>query len=155
MSNYVENNITGPVITFGKMYDDVRVPSKRIEDAGLDIYAYFEDDYKLIPPHETVIFHTGLVSHFSSEWYIKLDERGSTGVIGIGQRAGIIDSGYRGEWMVPVTNTSEKCIIIVKENHNMDNAAKKYLFGEYVYKYRLRSVDDIILYPYTSAMLFF
>ena len=141
-----------PKITFGKLHEDVKIPSKRREDAGLDIYAYFEEEFKIIPPHQTVIFNTGLVSHFSEDWYIKLDERGSTGTLGIGQRAGIIDSGYRGEWMVPITNTTHKCIIITKSNIKPDECEKKTKWGQYVYSLGLKNIDDIILYPYTKAI---
>ena len=33
-----------PKITFGKLHEDVKIPSKRREDAGLDIYAYFDEE---------------------------------------------------------------------------------------------------------------
>ena len=144
---------TNPVITFGKVYDDVIVPTKRREDAGLDIYAYFSDndEFKVIPPHGTAIFNTGLVSHFSPEWYIELNERGSTGTIGIGQRAGIIDSGYRGEWMVPLTNTTDKWIIIAKGIDSKDKEGNYYARSYYADIFKVNP-NDIILYPYNKAI---
>lgn len=92
------------VIKFAKMHPDAKIPYKEIEDAGYDIYAAFDEDYIEIKPHETVMIPTGLCSAFSSEYVMILKERGSTGTKGIGQRSGVIDSGYRGQWLVPITN---------------------------------------------------
>lgn len=140
-----------PVITFGKMYDDVIVPSKRPEDAGLDIYAHFDEEYRIIPPHTTKIIPTGLVSHFSERWFIRLCERGSTGTLGIAQRSGIIDSGYRGEWNVPLTNTTGKYIIIAKNMENLDDHGKAQ--ARMCYANILQtSAKNIILYPYHKAI---
>ena len=140
-----------PSITFGKLYADVIVPTKRREDAGLDIYAHFNEEFNVIPPHETAILKTGLVSHFASDWYIQLEERGSTGVLGIAQRAGVIDSGYRGEWNVPLTNTSNKWVVIAKGVNNMDEDGKRYAREYYAGVIGVES-NNIILYPYSKAI---
>ena len=103
-------------IYFSKLYEDVKIPSKRDEDAGYDIYAYFTEDYIVINPHETKLINTGLISAFDKEYVAILKERGSTGTKGMGLRAGILDSGYRGEWIVPITNHNDKPIMIAKEN---------------------------------------
>jgi len=92
------------------------IPSKRDEDAGWDIYACFDEDYIEIKPHETVMLPTGIASAFDSKYVAVLHERGSTGTKGIGQRSGVIDSGFRAEWMVPVTNHNDKkTLVIVKD----------------------------------------
>lgn len=103
-------------IYFSKLYEDVKIPSKREEDAGYDIYPYFKEDYIMISPHETKLINTGLISAFDKDYVAILKERGSTGTKGIGQRSGIIDSGYRGEWIIPITNHNDKPIMIAKEN---------------------------------------
>lgn len=103
-------------IYFSKLYEDVKIPSKRAEDAGYDIYAYFTEDYIVINPHKTKLINTGLISAFDERYVAILKERGSTGTKGMGLRAGIIDSGYRGEWIVPITNHNDKPIMIAKEN---------------------------------------
>lgn len=103
-------------ILFGKLYDDVKIPSKREEDAGYDIYPYFKEDFMVIWPHQTRMIPTGLVSAFPSDYVAILKERGSTGTKGIGQRCGVIDSGYRGEWMIPITNHNNSPIVIKKEH---------------------------------------
>ena len=41
-------------------------------------------------------------------------ELGSTGTRGISQRCGVIDSGFRSEWMIPLTNLNKKPLVLVK-----------------------------------------
>lgn len=118
-------------IKFATIKDHAIIPDKRSEDAGYDIYACFEEDYMTIMPHETKMIPTGLVSAFSEDYVVVLKERGSTGSKGMGQRCGIIDSGYRGEWFVPITNHNDKPIYIAK-NKNLET--------------------DGILYPYEKAI---
>ena len=118
-------------IKFATIKDHAIIPDKRSEDAGYDIYACFDEDYMTIMPHETKMIPTGLVSAFSEDYVVVLKERGSTGSKGMGQRCGIIDSGYRGEWFVPITNHNDKPIYIAK-NKNLET--------------------DGILYPYSKAI---
>ena len=100
---------------FAKVKPDAIIPSKRDEDAAYDIYACFDEDYLVIPPHQTILIPTGIATVFSSKWVALLRERGSNGSKGLAQRAGVIDSGYRGEWFVPLTNTNRVPIVIVKK----------------------------------------
>lgn len=104
------------LIYFAKVRDNAIIPSKRIEDGAFDIYACFEEAYKVIEPHQTLLVSTGLASAFSSDYVAILKERGSTGTKGMGQRAGVVDSGYRGEWFVPITNHNDKPLVIMKED---------------------------------------
>lgn len=104
-------------ILFTRGNDTVIIPTKIDENAGFDIYANFEEDYMIIRPHETKMIPTGLHSAFSSDYVAILKERGSTGSKGIGQRAGVVDSGYRGEWFVPLTNHNDKAVVIAKESN--------------------------------------
>jgi dUTP pyrophosphatase len=125
--------INRKTIYFAKDREDVIIPTKRDEDAGYDIYANFEEDYIAIKPHETKIIPTGLRSAFDKKWFVQLNERGSTGTKGIAQRCGVIDSGYRGEWMIPITNTTNKTLLITKE---------------FIPSKR----KDVIIYPYDKAI---
>lgn len=109
-------NININEIFFAKIRETATIPSKDQENAGLDVYADFEEPYKLIPPHETALIPTGIASSCNPEYCFILKERSSTGIKGIAQRAGVIDSGYRGEWMIPVTNVHEDWLCIAKEN---------------------------------------
>lgn len=122
-------------IYFAKCKEGAIIPSKRAEDAGYDIYACFDEDYIVLAPHKTVMIPTGIKSAVSSDYYFQIFERGSTGTKGMGQRCGVIDSGYRGEWFIPITNLNDdKAIIIAKENVNIDYD------GQY------------LVYPYTKAI---
>lgn len=119
-------------IYFAKENDSVIIPSKRVEDGAFDIYANFEEDFMVIEPHETKMIPTGLVSAFSSDYVIILKERGSTGSKGIGQRCGVIDSGFRSCWFVPVTNHNDIPLVI----------SKKPICG----------MTRILVYPYEKAI---
>ena len=97
-------------VKFAKVRPEAIIPSKRDEDAGFDIYACVE--WCILKPHETRKIATGIASSCSPEYAFILKERGSTGTLGIAQRCGVIDSGFRGEWFVPVTNTTDKTLFI-------------------------------------------
>lgn len=124
------------IIYFAKVKEQAIIPTKREEDGAFDIYACFEEDFMVIEPHETKMIPTGLASAFSSDYVAILKERGSNGSKGIGQRAGVIDSGYRGEWFIPLTNHNTKPVVILKENAACDVSA----FGE------------AIIYPYDKGI---
>lgn len=131
---------------FAKLREDAIIPTKNSEDAGYDIYANFPEDYMIIEPHETVMIPTGICSAFSEDYYIQLVERGSTGTKGIAQRCGCIDSGYRNEWFVPITNTRNNIIVITKLN---DEETRNRISDEVI---RLMKHDNIICYPYTKGI---
>ena len=103
-------------VYFAKLNKDAILPSKESENGGYDIYANFEEEYIHIPPHTTIMISTKICSAFSDKYVFILKERGSTGTKGMGQRAGVIDSGYRGEWLVPITNENIVSIIIKKKD---------------------------------------
>lgn len=128
-------------IQFAKVKPEARIPNKREEDAGYDLYACFDEPYLIIEPHETIKIPTGIASCFSADFCMVLRERGSTGTMGIGQRAGVIDSGYRNEWLVPLTNHNEKPIIIIKEEFR---ESKDYSL--------MKNERDFVEYVYTKAI---
>lgn len=97
---------------FAKVKPNAIIPSKRNEDAGYDIYPCFDEKFIIILPHETKLIPTGIASAFSDDYYIQIQERGSTGAKGIKYGAGVIDSGYRGEWFIPITNSNDVPIVI-------------------------------------------
>lgn len=108
-------------VKFAKVRPTAITPTKRDEDAGYDIYANFTEDYIMISPHETVMIPTGIACVCDIDYCFILKERSSTGTKGIAQRCGVIDSGYRGEIFVPITNTTDKNICIAKNNSRMAN----------------------------------
>ena len=126
------------VIYWAKDYDDVKIPTKRDEDSDYDIYAHFDEDYIIIQPQQNKIIPTGLRCAFNKKWRLKLEERGSTGTKAIIQQSGVIDSGYRGEIGIPITNGNNKPIIIAKQ-HVIDS------MPDYV-------KEIAIIYPYDKAI---
>lgn len=130
------NNSTYEIL-FARLREDAKIPFKRNEDAGYDIYASFKEDHMKLEPHETKMIPSGLICAFSSDLVMQLWERGSTGTKGIGQRCGVIDSGYRDEIFVPITNHNTKPLLITKETNESVLATLK---------------DDFIIYPYTKAI---
>ena len=127
-------------VKFAKVRPTAKIPTKRVEDAGYDIYADFEEPFILINPHETVLIPTGIASACDTDYCFVLKERGSTGTKGIAQRCGIIDSGYRDEWFVPITNTTDDYIMIAKSDNTSTD-----VFGSIPMK-------KIIRYPYEKAI---
>ena len=101
-------------VKFAKVRPDAKIPSKRDEDMGFDIYACFDEDYIVFSPHETKLIPTGIASSCDPEYGFLLRERGSTGSKGIALRCGVVDGGYRGEWFVCLTNTTNKVMFISK-----------------------------------------
>ena len=123
-------------VKFAKVRPDAKIPSKRVEDAAFDLYACFEEDWIRIEPHTNKLIPTGIASAFDPEWAIVFRERGSTGVKNMKVNAGVIDSGYRGEYFVSIYNGNDVPLYIAK-----------YMDGE-------QSPEDknAIVYPYSKAI---
>lgn len=105
------------IIYWAKVKQEAKLPQKRDEDAGYDLYACFEEDYMIIPPHEVRMVPLGIASAFSSDYVVLLKERGSTGTKNIAQRSGVIDSGFRGEYMCPISNLNDHTNLAIVKSH--------------------------------------
>lgn len=123
---------------WAKVKEDAIIPTKRDEDAGYDLYPCFEEDYLEIKPLHTRLVPLGVATAFDASYVMILKERGSTGTKGIAQRSGVIDSGYRGEYVAPVTNVNDKPICIIKE------AALE--------SWNEQKKEEYIIYPYEKAL---
>ena len=123
---------------WAKVKENAIIPTKREEDAGYDLYPCFEEEYLEILPLHTKLVPVGVASAFDSDYVMLLKERGSTGTKGMAQRAGVIDSGYRGEYMAPVTNVNDKPLCIVKK--------------EVLETWNEDQKEKYILYPYEKAV---
>ena len=138
-------------LLFAKVRPNAIIPTKDDENAGYDIYANFDEDYLIIPPHKTVLVPTGIASAVSDKYYLQVHERGSTGSKGIKYSAGVVDSSYRGEIFIALTNTNNVEVVIskftkydfIQENELGHLVAKR--FGDFDY-------DTAIMYPYTKAI---
>lgn len=97
-------------IYFAKLNENAIIPSKRDEDGAYDIYACIDDSVIILEPGEIIMVPTGIVSAFSPKYRIVFQERGSNGIKGLKVNAGLIDSGYRDEWIVILNNVSNEVI---------------------------------------------
>ena len=123
-------------IKFAKVRPDAKIPTKRLEDAAIDIYACFDEDWICIEPHTSQLIPTGIASAFGPEWAVVFLERGSTGTKNIKINAGVIDSGFRNSYFVSLYNGNDKPVYIAK-----------YLDGE-----QSPEDKDAIIYPYNKAI---
>ena len=133
-------------VKFAKLRNTAIIPSKRLEDAGYDIYANFEEPYMTIKPHETKMIPTGIASACDIDYCLILKERGSTGSRGIAQRCGVIDSGYRGEIFVPITNTTDNTILICKQGSLPETISVNTI----IYPYE-KAIAQLLLIPVPTA----
>lgn len=130
MNNMIAN------IKFARVRPDAKIPTKRIEDSAMDIYACFDEDWIDIPPHSSKLIPTGIASAFGPEWTVVFRERGSTGIKNMKINAGVIDSGFRGEYFVSIYNGNDVPLYIAK-----------YLNGE-----QAPEPKNAIVYPYSKAI---
>ena len=110
-----------------KLDDHAIIPSKRVEDAGYDLYTI--ENNVMLMPGEKHIFSTGLQSAFSPLFVGIVKERGSTGTNLLAVRSGVIDSGYRGEWKVVIQNLGKIPVLFtnaVKVIQNMNGKVLLY-----------------------------
>ncbi len=121
-------------VKFAKVRSDAIIPTKDIENAGADIYACFDEEFRIISPHTTKLIPTGIACALETGYYFQVEERGSTGSKGIKKSAGVIDSSYRGEIFIAITNINDLPIIITKQSDAT------------TYK------DGFIIYPYSKAI---
>ena len=55
-------------IYFAALREGARIPAKRDEDAGYDVYACFEEPYFRFEPFETKLVPSGIISAFPPEY---------------------------------------------------------------------------------------
>ena len=102
------------IVYFAKVKPNGIIPAKRSEDAGYDAYACFDGDYFVILPLQSKLVPLGISGAFDKKYYIQIEERSSTGKLGIKKNSGVIDSGYRGEYGVIIFNSNSVPLIISK-----------------------------------------
>lgn len=159
-------------VKFAKVRENGIIPSKNNEDAGYDIYVdwnrlkdssntidnkdyltWYRDGMGSENPvlaiqekSTTVILPTSIASCVSEDYYFQIQERGSTGSKGIKYGAGVIDSGYRGEWFIPITNTNNSFIAYYDDKAIDEERAKNFL--------EVLEIDEknVVFYPMSKAI---
>ena len=141
------NTMSDFKLIINKTHDLAIVPSKRIEDGGYDFYTT-ERDIIMLQPGESHLFPTGIRTVFNKKFVALLRERGSTGMKCISQRAGVIDSGFRAEWKVPLNNTGNKTVVFYDEQ----NEHHLLYIDDSKTLERITNADIYIFYPYSKAI---
>ncbi len=136
--------VKGNELYFAKIRESAIIPSKKLEDAGYDLYSNFEEDYFVIEAGQTRATPSGIAIAFSSKYYIQVEERGSTGKIGVKKSSGVFDSGYRGEYFIMLYNTNNKPFVITKL---ADETPDEFVVDGKTYK-----KDECVMYPYSKAI---
>lgn len=89
-----------------KLSPEATLPTREnASDAGIDIYT--NESYTL-RPGERHTFSTGIAVEFPEGYVALFWDRSGLGSRGIHRLAGVIDSGYRGEWKVVLLNTTDQ-----------------------------------------------
>lgn len=135
-----------PVEVIWACAEGVEPPTKNEEDMGFDVRAHFDEDYMMFAPHETRLVPTGLYAAVPTLWGLLAREKGSTGAIGMKCGSGVIDSGYRGEIFIAITNENDCHLVITK-----DPDVKKAQKVEWV-DWDNNTSFDAILYPYQKGI---
>lgn len=130
-------------VQISRLRPEAKIPNKRNEDAGFDLYPCFDEDYIIILPHKTKLIPTGLATAFSPDYVMLLRERGSTGAKGMALRSGVVDSGYRGEIFVGITNTNDFPIVVLKNMEDKSWEKHHYI----IYPYEKAIAQAIFIEP--------
>ena len=95
------------IIKFKKTKENAVLPTyAHLTDAGFNLYS--TENYSLIPG-ERYAFNIGLISEFPEGYFVVIKPRSGLAVkSGIDVLAGIIDSGYRGEWGIVLINLGQE-----------------------------------------------
>jgi dUTP pyrophosphatase len=141
-------------IKISRQNKNVVLPSKKDGDAGFDLYidpAWFEkncEDVIMLRKNETFMFSTGIRSIVPKEYYVQIQERGSTGVKAMKYGAGVIDSSYRGIWNIVITNCSNKTIVI----YDPEKTQEKELNGVVYYPLN-KAIAQFVVLPVPNTKL--
>ena len=129
-------------IQFAKLRENAVIPCKRDEDSDYDLYACFDEEEFVIPAFSTRLIPTGIISAFDENLGVKFEERGSnTKWCGIVQ-AGVIDSGYRGEWVCAMYNGNPVPVHITKAVTEVQRRSDRVLvpYGKAVCQFHVREI---------------
>jgi dUTP pyrophosphatase len=120
-------------LIFAKTKENAIIPTKRLEDAGYDIYTC-ETETIVIPPNTTRMIDTGIAIACHYTYFPKFFDKGGMGSKGIIVGAGVGDSGFRDSYFIPLINTNgDKHVVItnqkIEKEFNMFNLnTKEFVF---------------------------
>ena len=103
--------MAGVELKIKRLYEDSMVPLyAHPGDAGLDVFSH---ETVTLAPGERGVIGLGFSAEFPEGFVALVWDRSSTAIkTGIRSLAGVIDSGYRGEWRIAILNVSDTPIQI-------------------------------------------
>ena len=141
-----------PVEVIWACEEGVEPPTKNEEDMGFDVKAHFEEYEMVFKPHETKLVPTGLYAAVPTLWGLLAREKGSTGAIGMKCGAGVVDSGYRGEIFIAITNEND-CELIITKNPDVKKAMRVPKLNRVIFDWDDKPVqEEVIYYPYKKGI---
>ena len=100
------------IIKFKKLNPDAKIPNyAHAGDAGMDIYSI---ENIIIKSNETKTIKTGLSGEIEEGYVVYFWGKSGLAQKGIDSLAGVIDSGYRGEWQVVLHNLDDTDYVVNK-----------------------------------------
>lgn len=102
-----------------------------LKEHGLEDEIKVGDKIYFFYTHTSKIFHTGFACAVDELFYMELWDRSGMGAKkNIHRLAGVIDSTYRGEWLVALTNLSNKTHIIKAGDKIVQGIIKQVIPGQ-------------------------
>jgi dUTP pyrophosphatase len=93
-------------LKFKKLKPEAVIPNyAHDDDMGFDLYSC-EDC--ILQPGEKHSFNIGIASEIQKGYGVLIKDKGRIGTLGVHVLAGVLDAGYRGEWMVVLVNFSKE-----------------------------------------------
>jgi len=90
-------------IKISLLNENAKIPSKEHGDFAYDVYASEEIE---IPAGQVKKIPLGFKTDFSSDWGCQVYDRSGLASLNIYVVGGVIDSSYRGEWMILLRNAN-------------------------------------------------
>lgn len=103
----LKNSLKNIIIKINKINQDAKIPEyAHDDDAGMDLFCL---ENKKLSTGQFYGFKTGIAMEIPDGYYGHIcDKSGLAAKFGVTVLAGIVDSGYRGEIVVVLYNTSKK-----------------------------------------------
>lgn len=131
-------------VRFIKLDDRAVVPTYgSASAAGADLYALAGEDI-VIPPHKTVMIHTGLAMELPEGYCGLIFARSGIATkrgLAPANKVGVVDSDYRGEFMVALHNHSDESATIAGGERIAQLVITPYLRAEFVESDSLTDTD--------------
>ncbi|MDD3304412.1 MAG: dUTP diphosphatase [Clostridia bacterium] len=128
-------------IKMKKLNSNAMMPSRGSEKAaGYDLYAYIENEIIEIKPHDTIKVGTGLSFEIPDGYFGAIFARSGLAAnqgVRPANCVGVIDSDYRGEYIVPLHNDTNESRIITNGDRIAQLIVMPYLDSE------IEEVDEL------------